>query len=86
LGTHLINRTLTLRLHKSKGKLTARTVSHEKLYAKLSGCMIDQIKIENVGLSTYNMSESDDEQKELLDRIDLRELLRDNIIRKARAS
>jgi len=83
--SHLINRTLTLRLHKSKGKLTAGTVAHEKLYAKLSGCMIDQIKIENVGLSTYNMSESDDEQKELLDRIDLRELLGDNIIKKARA-
>ena len=47
--------------------------------------MIHQIKIENVGLSTYNMSESDDEQKELLDRIDLRELLGDNIIKKARA-
>ena len=83
--SHLINRTLTLRLHKSKGKLTAGTVSHEKLYAKLSGCMIDQIKIENVGLSTYNMSESNEEQKELLDRIELRELLRDNIIKKARA-
>ena len=45
--------------------------------------MIHQIKIENVGLSTYNMSESDDEQKELLDRIDLRELLGDNIIKKS---
>jgi len=32
------------------------------------------------------MSQSDDEQKELLDRIDLRELLGDNIIKKARAS
>ena len=84
--SHLINRTLTLRLHKFKGNLTAGVVSHEKLYAKLSGCMIDQIKIENVGLSTYNMSKSDDEQKELLDRIELRELLRDNIIKKARAS
>ncbi len=84
--SHLINRTLTLRLHNFKGSLTAGIVSHEKLYAKLSGCMIDQIKIENVGLSTYNMSESDDEQKELLDRIQLRELLRDIIIKKARAS
>jgi transposase len=84
--SHLINRTLTLRLHKFKGNLTAGIVSHEKLYAKLSGCMIDQIKIENVGLSTYNMSRSNDEQKELLDRIELRELLRDNIIKKARAS
>ena len=83
--SHLINRTLTLRLHRFIGNLTARTVSHEKLYSMLSGCMIDQIKIENVGLSTYNMSETTDSQKELLDRIELRDLLKDNITKKARA-
>ena len=54
--SHLINRTLTLRLHKNKGKKTKEIVSHEKLYKKLSGCMIDYIKIENLGLSTYNYS------------------------------
>ncbi len=42
--SHLINRTLTLRLHKNSGDMTSETVSHEKLYAKLSGCMIDEIK------------------------------------------
>ena len=83
--SHLINRTLTLRLHRFIGNLTAGTVSHEKLYSMLSGCMIDQIKIENVGLSTYNMSETTDSQKELLDRIELRDLLKDNITKKARA-
>ncbi len=83
--SHLINRTLTLRLHKFIGNLTEGTVSHEKLYAMLSACMIDQIKIENVGLSTYNMSKVTDEQKELLERIELRDLLKDNTIKKARA-
>ncbi len=83
--SHLINRTLTLRLHRFIGNLTAGIVSHEKLYSMLSGCMIDQIKIENVGLSTYNMSETTDSQKELLDRIELRDLLKDNITKKARA-
>lgn len=83
--SHLINRTLTLRLHEFIGNLTAETVSHEKLYAMLSGCMIDQIQVESVGLSTYNMSKATDEQKELLERIELRDLLNNNIIRKARA-
>jgi len=83
--SHLINRTLTLRLHEFIGNLTAETVSHEKLYAMLSGCMIDQIQVESVGLSTYNMSKATDEQKELLERIELRDLLNNNTIRKARA-
>ena len=83
--SHLINRTLSLRLHKFKGNLTSEIVSHEKLYRKLSNCMIDQIEIENVGLSTYNMSKANDEQKELLDRIELGELLKDKIIKKIQA-
>ncbi|MEA3358263.1 MAG: IS1634 family transposase [Thermodesulfobacteriota bacterium] len=83
--SYLINRTLTLRLHNNKGELTAGVISHEKLYAKLSECMIDQIKIKNIGLSTFNMSESDDRQRELLDRIGLPKLLKNNIIKKVRA-
>lgn len=83
--SYLINRTLSLRLKECKGDLTSEIVSHEKLYSKLSSCMIDQIKIENVGLSTYNMTTPSKEQIELLSRIDMRELLKDNIIRKARA-
>lgn len=84
--SYLINRTLTLRLHKDSGEVTSGTVSHEKLYAKLSGCMIDQIKVKNVGLSTYNMSTPNIEQKELLERIGLKHLLRSNILKKMCAS
>ena len=84
--SHLINRTLTLRLHKHGGDLTSGIVSHEKLYTKFSGCMIDRIEIKNVGLSTYNMSTPSDEQKELLDRIELKKLLRANFINKICAS
>lgn len=83
--SYLINRTLTLRLHNNKGVLTTGVVSHEKLYAKLSECMIDQIKIKNMGLSTFTMSESDDRQRELLDRIGLQKLLKNNIMEKVRA-
>jgi transposase len=73
--SHLINRTLTLRLHENKGEKTKEIVSHEKLYKRLSGCMIDHIKIENIGLSTYNYSHLNEEQGELLKRIGLKSLI-----------
>lgn len=84
--SHLINRTLTLRLHKDKGTLTKEIVAHEKLYAKLSDCMIDRIKIENVGLSTYNMSRLTADQEELLDRIVLKDLLSNDVMQKIKFS
>ena len=84
--SYLINRTLTLRLHKDSGQVTSDIVSHEKLYAELSGCMIDQIEVKNVGLSTHNMSDANVEQKELLDRIGLKQLIRSNILKKIRAT
>lgn len=79
--SYLINRTPTSRLHQYKGAVTSDIVSHEKLYTKLAGCMIDQFKIKNVGLLTYNMSIPDAEQKELLDRIKLKNLTGDNIVK-----
>lgn len=84
--SHLINRTLTMRLHEDKGNLTKEIVAHEKLYAKLSDCMIDRIEIKNVNLSTYNMSQPTTDQKELLDRVGLKDLLSDDVIKKIRSS
>lgn len=84
--SHLINRTLTLQLHKHEGNLTKSIVSHEKLYQELSGCMIDRIKVENVGLSTYNMSRPTYEQQELIDRIGMNNLFSHNIVNKIRSS
>lgn len=80
--SHLINRTLTLRLHEQKGDVTKKIVSHEKLYEKLSGCMIDGIKVENMDLVTYNMSHPTTEQKELLDRVGMKHLLSSDIEKK----
>lgn len=84
--SHLINRTLTLRLHEHRGNLTKAIVSHEKLYEKLSGCMIDRVKVENVGLSTYNMSRPTAEQKELIDRVGMKNLLSHQIVKKIKSS
>lgn len=73
---HLINRTLTLRLHTNKGgDLTQQIVSHERLFQELSTCQVDCIEVENVQLSTHNMTRPTREQKELLERIGLSQLL-----------
>ncbi len=80
---HLFDRTLTLRLHKYPGDLTRDVVSHEKLYQKLSGCLIDRIEVENVGLSTYNFTRVTEEKKELLQRVGLENLLSRDVVKKA---
>ncbi len=73
--SHLINRTLTINLHKNRGDSSTDIVTHEKLYVELSDCMIDHIEIESAKLSAYNMTKPSTKQKDLLDRINMRELL-----------
>ncbi len=84
--SHLINRTLTLRLHEHKGFGTTEVVSHERLYKKLSRCMVDLIRIGNVDLSTYKTTLPTEEQKELLERINLKELISDDIVNSVKPS
>jgi transposase len=83
---HLINRSLTLRLHKHPGRITKDVVSHEMLYQKLSRCQIDQIIVKNIGISTCNMTAPTEEQKELLERIGLTMTLNTEVVCKARAT
>jgi len=82
---HLIDRTLTLRLHDRNRKITRDVVSHEKLFAKLEDCKIDRIEIVNVRQSTLNRTLPTSEQKELLKRIDLERLLSCDIIQKIKS-
>ncbi|MCP4756211.1 MAG: hypothetical protein GY866_35565 [Proteobacteria bacterium] len=84
--SYLINRTLTLRLHEFKGFGTSEVVSHERLYKELSQCMVDLIRIGNVDLSTYKITLPTEEQKELLERINLKELISDDIVNAAKSS
>lgn len=84
--SHFINRILTLQLHKNLGKLTQQTVSHEKLFAELSDCMIDRIEVENVHLATYNMTRPTAEQRELLCRVNSESLLSIDVVEKAKSS
>lgn len=84
--SHFINRILTLQLHKNLGKLTRQIVSHEKLFAELSDCMIDRIEVENVHLATYNMTRPTAEQRELLSRVGSESLLSIDVVEKAKSS
>ena len=84
--SHLINRILTLNLHKNPGESTRKIVSHEKLFAELSDCMIDRIEVENVHLSTYNMTGVTAEQRELLCRVGTDNLLSFDVVEKAKSS
>jgi transposase len=82
--SHLIDRTLTLLLHKQSGDKTTDIVSHEKLYKTLSDCKIDRIEIEDVGLSAWNITRATPEQKELLTRLGMKKLLSSDVITKAK--
>ena len=72
---HLINRSLTQRLHKHEGTLSKDVVAHERLYKELADCQIDQIDVKNMRLTTFNMSQATDRQKELMERLELTKLL-----------
>src|SRR6266702_1798589 len=73
--SHLLNRTLTLRLHRHRGDTTKAIVSHARLSETLSSCQIDRIAVENVQWSTANMTRPHLEQQELLERVGLINLL-----------
>jgi transposase len=82
--SYLINRTLTMRLHKNKDCTGEEIVTHEKLYKKLSGCQIDRIEVNNVGLSTHSITQPTNEQKELMERLGLTRLLSPKVPNNAR--
>lgn len=76
---YLINRTLTLRLHKHKGDKTSNIVAHQKLYRALSDCLIDHIEVENVGKSARKITRPGAQQEELLTRVGQKKLIKDYV-------
>jgi hypothetical protein len=72
---YLINRILTLRLHKHKGETTSNIVTHEKLYKELSDCLMDYIEVENVQKSGHKMTRPNAKQEELLTRVGQKKLI-----------
>ena len=83
--SYLINRTLTLRLHRHPGRLTKDVVSHEKVYQILSKCQIDHIKVKNIGIETCNLTYQTEDQTELMGRVGLTMTRQNEVLHKARA-
>ncbi|PIP08289.1 MAG: hypothetical protein COX52_00630, partial [Syntrophobacterales bacterium CG23_combo_of_CG06-09_8_20_14_all_48_27] len=84
--SYLINRTLTLRLHRHPGRLTKDVVSHEKLYQALSKCQIDHIKVKNIGIETCNLTYQTEDQTELMGRMGLTMTRQNEVLHKARTA
>ena len=85
--SYLINRTLTLRLHENKGKITEEVVAHEAFYEELSGGTIDRILVKNIEQSGYCLAEPTSEQKELLWRTEIEAIFTcDKILKKLNKS
>jgi transposase len=83
---HLINRTIILRLHENKGDISSEIVSHEQLYKKLSDCQVERIEVENLNLSTHNITRLNTKQKELLNRLELPQPAINKILEKVKIS
>src|SRR6266700_3078840 len=77
--------TITLRLHRHRGETTKAIVSHDRLYETLSSCQIDRLEVENVHVSTYNMTRPSPEQQELLERVGLINLLNRDVVELAKS-
>lgn len=73
--SYLMDRILTLLLHKNPGSLTSDVVTHKRLYEKLSSCLVDRIEVAKMDHSATNLTRATKEQKELLTRIGLKNLL-----------
>jgi transposase len=73
--SYLMDRTLTLRLHKNPGFLTRDVVTHKRLYEVLSSCQVDRIEVNRTDHSSTNLTRATKDQKELLTRIGLKNLL-----------
>ena len=81
--SHLINRTLTMRLHEQEGSLSKEVITHERLFKELSDCQIDQIEVQNMQLSKYGMTRVNNTKIELLERVGLKKLLSSDVVKRA---
>jgi len=76
---HLIDRTLTMRLHENPGKTTANVVSHERLYDELAECELNRIGTSQ-WQNRYSLTEPKAKHKELLKRLNMSHLIGDAVL------
>jgi len=78
--SYLIDRTITLRLHKSNGDNTKEIVAHGKLFKELSKCRLDYIGVKNIHQKKFSLTKQTVKQRELLRRIGLPSLTNRKIL------
>lgn len=69
--SYLIDRTITIRLHKNKGDKTKEIVAHGKFLKELSKCRLDYIEVENIHQRKFSLTKQTAKQRELLRRVGL---------------
>ncbi len=80
---YLINRTLTMRLHKNKGDKSKEIITHQKLFKESSKCLLDYIEVKNIQQKKFSLTKSTSKQNELLQRVGLPNLINRKIVEKA---
>lgn len=87
---HLINRTLTIRLHQAKGNKTSDIISHERLYEELEECKLNRCQAGLGPYEAYEMTRPTERHVELLGRLGMQHLIgsvaEDELTKKARAT
>lgn len=73
---HLINRLITMKLHKYGGNITKNIITHEKLYEVFSDYTVNKIQIKNMNISEYKLTQIDKTAEELLERLNLKKILK----------
>lgn len=79
---YLLDRTLTLRLHENQGDCSGYVVAHAKLYEELEKCLVNRTSVKDTGQEMLGLTRPTEIQKELLDRIGLTQLLKNDFVKK----
>ncbi|MCD4818934.1 MAG: hypothetical protein K8S23_09605, partial [Candidatus Cloacimonetes bacterium] len=69
--------------HKQKGTLTKEIITHKRLYKELSDCQIDTIEVNNIQKRKYSITRPTNRQKELLKRLEIKNLNKNKSLQKA---
>ena len=76
---HLMDRTLTMRLHQNPGNETSEVISHERLYDELAECKLNRIRTPQ-RQKIYKLTEPKTKHKELLKRVEMSYLVGDGAL------
>lgn len=79
---HIVNRTLSIALHKRRSGHNKEIVSHERLYEELEGCRLNHHRLEGVNQDFYKLTQPTKIQTELLNRLRMANLTTETAVKK----